>query len=176
MSPASELSEKGFKAVVDIDLNGTFHVAKAAFPFLAKPGGCILNISAPQATVAYPYQAHVSAAKAGVEMLTRSLAFEWGALGIRVNAIVPGPVAETEGMRRLTPTKSSEDATSQAVPLRRYARAGEIASLAAYLATDAQHFTFTTYTINYTNYIHQFFFLCWAESFFAASYPSLNMS
>ena len=140
VSPAHELTAKGFKTVVDIDLNGSFHVARAAFPHLVKPGSCILNISAPQATVAYPYQAHVSAAKAGVEMLTRSLAFEWGAHGVRVNAIVPGPVAETEGMRRLTPTKDSVDAISRAVPLRRYALASEIASLAVFLASDSARY------------------------------------
>src|SRR5690606_13671432 len=86
---------------------------------------------------AYPYQAHVSAAKAGVEMLTRSLAVEWGQEGIRVNAVVPGPVANTEGMRRLTPDERSTQAIANAVPLRRYAEAGEIAALIAFLVSDA---------------------------------------
>lgn len=137
VAPARELSAKGFRTVVDIDLNGTFHVARAAYPFLRKPGASIVSISAPQATVAYPYQAHVSAAKAGVEMLTRSLAVEWGQEGIRVNAVVPGPVANTEGMRRLTPDERSTQAIANAVPLRRYAEAGEIAALIAFLVSDA---------------------------------------
>jgi NAD(P)-dependent dehydrogenase (short-subunit alcohol dehydrogenase family) len=139
VAPASALSAKGFKTVVDIDLNGSFHVARAAYVHMKRPG-CLINISAPQASVAYPYQAHVSAAKAGVEMLTRSLAMEWGAEGIRVNAVVPGPVADTEGMRRLTPDERSTQAIAKAVPLRRYAAADEIASLVAFLVSDAARY------------------------------------
>jgi NAD(P)-dependent dehydrogenase (short-subunit alcohol dehydrogenase family) len=72
--------------VVDIDLNGTFNVVRAGFQHLAA-GASIINITAPQSTVAMRYQAHVSAAKAGVDQLTRVLALEWGVHNIRVNAI-----------------------------------------------------------------------------------------
>ncbi|MEP7347352.1 MAG: SDR family NAD(P)-dependent oxidoreductase, partial [Gemmatimonadaceae bacterium] len=102
--PAAKLSPNGFRTVVDIDLMGTFNVLRAAYGVVRKPGASIINISAPQSTEAYWGQAHVSAAKAGVDMLTRSLAVEWGPEGIRVNAIVPGPIDGTEGMARLAPT------------------------------------------------------------------------
>ena len=89
---ARDISPNGFKAVVDIDLLGTFHVMKAAYALLRRPGGSVINISAPQAQVAMSHQAHVCAAKAGVDMLTRCLAIEWGPEGLRVNGVVPGPI------------------------------------------------------------------------------------
>ncbi|MBS1153561.1 MAG: Oxidoreductase, short chain dehydrogenase/reductase family, partial [Myxococcaceae bacterium] len=80
-APALAISSNGFKAVMEIDLLGTFHACRAAFEHLRKPGACILNISAPQGATPYPMQAHVCAAKAGVDMLTKSLALEWGGAG-----------------------------------------------------------------------------------------------
>ncbi|HXL69129.1 MAG TPA: SDR family oxidoreductase, partial [Xanthobacteraceae bacterium] len=95
------MSPNAFKAVVDIDLLGTFNVVRSAHQYLKKPGAVIINISAPQSVHAQPLQAHVCAAKAGVDMLTRVLAIEWGGDGIRVNSIIPGPIEDTEGMARL---------------------------------------------------------------------------
>src|SRR5947209_8660150 len=89
---ADELSPNGFGAVVDIDLKGTFNVCRAAFAELKKHRGQILNISATLHYLGTPMQLHVSAAKAGVDALTRNLAVEWGHSGIRVNAIAPGPI------------------------------------------------------------------------------------
>ena len=102
---ANDMSPNGFKSVVDIDLLGSFHVLRSAFPYLTKPGASVINISAPQAFVPMPMQSHVCAAKAGVDMLTRTLALEWGPYGIRINSISPGPIADTEGMRRLAPNE-----------------------------------------------------------------------
>ena len=81
-APALGISANGFKSVVDIDLLGTFHVVKAAFPHLKKPGGSIVNISAPQAYIPMDFQMHVCAAKAGVDMITRVGALEWGGFGV----------------------------------------------------------------------------------------------
>ena len=86
---AEELSPNGFGAVVDIDLKGTFHASKAALSHLKKQGGVVLNISSTLQYVGTAAQLHVSAAKAGVDALTRVLAVEWGAHGIRVNGIAP---------------------------------------------------------------------------------------
>ena len=127
-------SSNGFRAVVDIDLIGTFHVMRAAYPHLTKPGAAVINISAPQSFIPMRYQASACAAKAGVDQLTRVLALEWGADGIRVNSISPGPIAGTEGMRRLASGGEEADIVA-AVPLRRFGTVDDIAHLAMFLAS-----------------------------------------
>jgi NAD(P)-dependent dehydrogenase (short-subunit alcohol dehydrogenase family) len=134
---ANDMSPNGFKSVVDIDLLGSFHVLQSAFPYLKKPGASVINISAPQAFLAMPMQSHVCAAKAGVDMLTRTLALEWGPAGIRVNSISPGPIADTEGMRRLAPTEEILERTKRSVPLQRLGQASEIGDAAMFLASNA---------------------------------------
>ncbi len=103
IAPAAELSPNGFKTVVDIDLNGTFHVLRLAYPMLQKPGASIINISAPQGVNPTMYQVHACAAKAGIDMMTRVLAMEWGEVGVRVNAIAPGPIAIPRACAGLRP-------------------------------------------------------------------------
>ena len=117
--PALGMSANGFKAVVDIDLLGSFNVMRNAHAYLRKPGASIINISAPQALVAMPLQAHVCAAKAGVDMLSRTLAMEWGGDGVRVNSMIPGPIADTEGMARLAPSAGARRKAADTVPLGR---------------------------------------------------------
>ncbi|MEM9386787.1 MAG: SDR family oxidoreductase [Pseudomonadota bacterium] len=134
---ASDMSANAFKSVVDIDLLGSFHVLKSAYPYLTKPGASVINISAPQAFLAMPMQSHVCAAKAGVDMLTRTLALEWGAAGVRVNSIVPGPIENTEGVRRLAPTEAVADMYRKSVPLNRFGTATEIGQTAMFLSSDA---------------------------------------
>lgn len=134
---ASEMSANGFKSVVDIDLIGTFNVLRAAHAHLRKPGAAVINISAPQASSPYPGQAHVSAAKAGINLLTQSLAVEWGGDGIRVNAISPGPVSGTEGMARLAPDQAAVERLCAAIPAGRFGEMDEIASLALFLCSEA---------------------------------------
>ena len=132
---AKDLSPNGFKAVVDIDLLGTFNVLRTGLEFLRTPGASIINISAPQATNPTIAQIHVCAAKAGVDMVTRVLAMEWGELGIRVNSIIPGPINETEGMRRLAPTGEALATVSRNVPLGRLGEIEEIAAAALLLSS-----------------------------------------
>ncbi len=135
VAPAMGISSGGFRAVMDIDLLGTFHVMRAAFDHLRKPGAAVINISAPQAVHPYPMQAHVCAAKAGIDQLARVLAVEWGPEGVRVNNIAPGPIEGTEGMKRLAPTKEIEEQVKAGVPLRRYGTADEVADLALFLCS-----------------------------------------
>ena len=136
-APLTDMSANGFKAVMDIDLLGTFHVLRSAHAFLAKPGSTVINISAPQAFQPMEMQAHVCAAKAGVDMLTRVLAMEWGCDGVRVNSIVPGPIADTEGMARLAPTREIQRAVTESVPLGRQGAKEDIAAAAMFLASPA---------------------------------------
>jgi len=139
-SPAAALSTNGFKAVIDIDLLGTFHVMKAAYAHIAKPGGSIINISAPQAMIPMAFQVHVCAAKAGVDMVTRTLAIEWGPEGIRVNSVIPGPIDGTEGMARLAPDEKSRNAVARSVPMQRMGTPDDVAQVCLFLASDAARY------------------------------------
>ena len=135
-SLAADLSSNGFRSVMEIDLLGTFHVMSASFPRLRKPGASVINISAPQAFIPSKAQIHVSAAKAGVDMITRTLALEWGRAGVRVNSVVPGPIDGTEGMARLAPTEEISAMTAKCVPLGRFGTPADIANACLFLASD----------------------------------------
>jgi len=133
---AEQLSSNGFGTVVDIDAKGTFNVCRAAFAELKESSGQILNISATLHYAATPWQIHVSAAKAGVDSITRSLAVEWGKYGIRVNGIAPGPIEDTEGMKRLVPEPIKEKIKKR-IPLGRFGRIKDIENAAVFLCSDA---------------------------------------
>jgi NAD(P)-dependent dehydrogenase (short-subunit alcohol dehydrogenase family) len=136
-APAVSISAKGFKTVVDIDLIGTYNVFRAAYDVVRKPGASLIAISAPQALHPMTFQAHVCAAKAGINMLIQCLAMEWGPAGIRVNGISPGPIAGTEGMARLAPTPAAEKVVRDRIATRRFGRRDEIGDAAVYLSSDA---------------------------------------
>lgn len=139
LSPAEALSPNGFGTVVDIDLKGTFNVCRAAFAQLKEHQGQILNISATLHYLGTPMQLHVSAAKAGVDALTRNLAVEWGRYGIRVNGVAPGPIEDTEGMKRLVPDPVKEKMRKN-IPLGRFGRISDIEKAALFLCSDAASF------------------------------------
>jgi peroxisomal 2,4-dienoyl-CoA reductase len=136
---AEQMSPNGFGTVVDIDLKGTFNVCRAAFAQLKEHRGQILNVSATLHYGGTPLQLHVSAAKAGVDALTRNLAVEWGRYGIRVNGIAPGPIEDTEGMSRLVP-EPIKDKLRKRVPLGRFGRIRDIEQSAVFLCSDAANF------------------------------------
>lgn len=137
VAPALGMSSNGFRTVVEIDLIGTFNVMRASFDYIRSPGASLISITAPQGERPQVFQSHVCAAKAGVNMLTKCLAMEWGPRGIRVNAVSPGPIQGTEGMARLTPTPDSERAVTSRLPLRRYGAKTDVAEAVLYLASDA---------------------------------------
>jgi NAD(P)-dependent dehydrogenase (short-subunit alcohol dehydrogenase family) len=128
------LSFNGFKTVVDIDLVGSFNASRIAFDQLKRTRGSILFVTAPMAMMPHAYQAHVGPAKAGVEMLMKNLALEWGPYGIRSNSIIPGFVGDTEGMRRISSTEDSGNFVAN-IPLRRMGVTQEIGEAAAFLAS-----------------------------------------
>jgi len=136
---AEDLSPNGFGTVVDIDLKGTFNVSKAAFPHLKARGGVILNISATLHYLGTASQIHVSAAKAGVDAVTRTLAVEWGRHGIRVNGIAPGPIDGTEGVKRLLEGDKRER-SRRLNPLGRLGTTDDVADAALFLCSDAATF------------------------------------
>ena len=134
-APALGISPNGFKSVVDIDLLGTFHVLRSAFPYLSKPGASIVNISAPQAYIPMENQMHVCAAKAGVDMVTRVAAMEWAAAGVRINSVTPGPIDGTEGMSRLAPNEATRKLVAESVPLGHFGNTDDIANACLWLSS-----------------------------------------
>lgn len=136
---AEQLSPNGWKAVIDIVLNGTFYCSSAVGNYWIdnKQQGAILNMVATYAWGAGAGVAHSAAAKAGVLSLTRTLAVEWGSqYGIRVNAIAPGPIERTGGSEKLWESEEAAKRTIQSVPLQRLGKPEEIADLASFIMSD----------------------------------------
>ncbi|KAF9977323.1 hypothetical protein BGZ73_006364 [Actinomortierella ambigua] len=129
---SQHLSFNAFRSVIEIDLIGTFNTAKACFPHLKASKGSIINVSATLHYNGTVFQSHASAAKAGVDALSRVWANEWGPLGIRSNVIAPGPIAGTVGMAKLSP-----DGESVRVPIGRMGEVRDIEHATLYLASDA---------------------------------------
>lgn len=124
-------------------------MAKAAKPWLALAakdglGACILQTSATLYYTATPFQGCAAAAKAGIDSLTKTLAAEWAADGIRVCSIAPGPISGTEGGPdgRVfgAGAQATEDRTRQICPLGRYGTVDDIANTAIFLASPGGSF------------------------------------
>ncbi|XP_061587333.1 peroxisomal trans-2-enoyl-CoA reductase [Cololabis saira] len=97
-SPAEDMSSKGWKAVVDTNLTGTFHCCKEVYTaWMKQHGGAIVNIIADM-WKGFPGMSHTGAARAAVDNLTKSLAIEWAASGVRVNAVAPGTIFSKTAM------------------------------------------------------------------------------
>ncbi|MDF2495258.1 SDR family oxidoreductase [Sphingomonas sp.] len=137
LAPAVKLSANAFKTVVDIDLLGTFNVFRASYDHLTKPGASLIAITAGQAVHPSAFQIHACAAKAGVNMVTKCLALEWGPAGIRVNGISPGPIGDTEGMKRLGGDPAREAQIKGRLALRDYGTKADVAEAALWLSSPA---------------------------------------
>lgn len=134
LAPLARLSANAFRTVVDIDLLGTYHCSKAVYEaWLKDHGGTIVNITAALPSNGMPLQAHMMAAKAGIEALTRACSTEWGGRGIRVNAVAPGGMMSTEGLQRIM----GGAAFNPPVVLRRYGSTAEVANAVLFLASEA---------------------------------------
>ncbi|KAL6198645.1 hypothetical protein ACLB2K_028434 [Fragaria x ananassa] len=142
--PSEDLSPNGFRTVLDIDAVGTFTMCHEALKYLKKgapgkdssAGGTIINISATLHYTASWYQIHVSAAKAAVDSITRSLALEWGTdYDIRVNGIAPGPIGDTAGLSKLLPQEMMSELTAN--PITKLGQKWDIAMAAVYLVSTA---------------------------------------
>ncbi len=145
--PAIDFSPKGWNAVIDTNLNGTWHMMQAAAQRwrAAMRGGTIVNIVA-MVERGMPGVAHTCAARAGVIHLTRTVAVEWAPLGIRVNCVAPGAI-ETEGMAGYSPEVRA--AFPRANPMLRMGEPWDIAEACAYLAGPSGQFvTGETLTVN----------------------------
>ena len=151
-APSESLSPNAWRSVIEIDLYGTFFCSQAVLPVMkAQGGGRIVSISMTLHYRGWPLMAHATAAKAGIDALTRTLALEWAPYGIRMNAIAPGPIP-TEGVRKaFTPPpsasgqvpdvfaveKAMESYARKAIPAGRWGTPRDIANMVAFLASPA---------------------------------------
>lgn len=137
LSTVEGLSANAFKSVIDIDLIGSFNTVKACLPELRKTKGKILFVSATWHYTGAALQSHVSAAKAGIDALSNTLAIELGPAGITSNIVAPGATAGTEGMDRLLAKEVGKDEATKLTPLGRFATVSEIADATIYLFSEA---------------------------------------
>jgi NAD(P)-dependent dehydrogenase (short-subunit alcohol dehydrogenase family) len=137
--PTAEMSSNAWRTVIDIDLNGTFFCARAAYKELRKSqyGGRLIAISTTRALEGWPGCAHAGAAKAGIMSLIRTLASEWGPDGIRCNTIAPGAIGDTEGVKRIYQDQGVAERELSSVPLGKFGATNDIAQAAIYLSSDA---------------------------------------
>jgi peroxisomal 2,4-dienoyl-CoA reductase len=149
-APSESMSPNAWRSVVEIDLYGTFFCSQAVMPVMkAQGGGRIVSISMTLHYRGWPQMAHATAAKAGIDALTRTLALEWARHGIRVNAVAPGPIP-TEGVRKafappggsgapdvFAVERALEDYAKKSIPLRRWGTPHDIANAIAFLASPA---------------------------------------
>ena len=148
-APSETLTENAWKSVIEIDLYGTFFCSQAVLPVMkTQGGGSIVNISMTLHYRGWPLMAHATAAKAGIDALTKTLALEWAKYGVRMNAVAPGPIP-TEGVRKaFTPPpaadgvpdvfaveKALESYAKKAIPLQRWGSPADVANMVAFLCS-----------------------------------------
>jgi peroxisomal 2,4-dienoyl-CoA reductase len=143
-APSATLSSNAWRAVVETDLYGTFHCCQSVHPVMQRQGGGrIVSISMTLHYRGWPLMAHATAAKAGVDALTRTLALEWAADRITVNAVAPGPIPTPGVLKAFTPPDARApdlfrlERQAKAIPLGRWGTPEDIGEMVTFLASRA---------------------------------------
>ena len=132
--PAQDVDPADFRRTFDVNVVGTFNTSRALYETLAATGaGAIVNVASQAALVCLPHQSAYSASKGAVAALTRSLAIDWAADNIRVNAVCPGFTLTPMAKQQMTPELDA--AVSRRVPLGRMFEPEEIGRTIAFLAS-----------------------------------------
>jgi NAD(P)-dependent dehydrogenase (short-subunit alcohol dehydrogenase family) len=139
-TPTQELAVKEWDRVMDINLRGTFLCCKYVGGFMIKTGGgSIVNIASTAGIAGVPRAPAYCASKAGVILLTKSLALEWAQHDIRVNAIAPHYL-ETELTKGVRDSEKVYEALTRQIPLKRFGKTGELVGAALFLASDTSSY------------------------------------
>jgi NAD(P)-dependent dehydrogenase (short-subunit alcohol dehydrogenase family) len=138
ISPTKDLTPNGFNAIANIVFHGTFYVTHAVGKRWIEGGnkGSVLSILVTWVHTGSPYVVPSAMSKAGLHVMTKSLAVEWGRYGIRLNAIAPGPFPTEGATKRLRPDGRSFEDSSKMNPMRRVGRMEELQNLATFLMAD----------------------------------------
>src|SRR4030081_1153127 len=138
ISPTKDLTPNGFNAIANIVFHGTFYVTHAVGKRAIAGGdkGTVLSILVTWVHTGSPYVVPSAMSKAGLHVMTKSLAVEWGRFGIRLNAIAPGPFPTEGAAKRLRPGSGGFEDTTQMNPMKRIGRMEELQNLATFLVAD----------------------------------------
>jgi len=138
ISPTKDLSPNGFNAIANIVFHGTFYVTQAVGKrwIAGKQKGSVITIIVTWVHTGSPYVVPSAMSKAGLHVMTKSLAVEWGRYGIRLNAIAPGPFPTEGATKRLRPDGGSFSDRTELNPMRRVGKMDELQNLATFLMAD----------------------------------------
>jgi NAD(P)-dependent dehydrogenase (short-subunit alcohol dehydrogenase family) len=138
ISRTKDLSPRGFNAIADIVFRGSFYVTLACGKRWIEAGNkaSVISILTTWIWNGGPFTVPSAMSKAGLNIMTKSLATEWGPNGIRLNAIAPGPFPTKGAWERLNPKASNRGDSSSTIPMGRVGEMDELANLAVFLMSD----------------------------------------
>jgi len=146
----ADLEDATWQRLLDVHLGGTLRCCRAAFPALQASGrGAVVNFSSIAASIGRPRRGPYSAAKAGIEALTRTLAVEWAPAGVRVNAVAPGVIFTRMVQDNIAKGMASRDSLLAGIPMKRFGETMEIARAVGFLASaDSSYITGQTLVVD----------------------------
>ncbi len=135
--PSLDVSPESWRRMIEVQLNGVFFASQAAGRQMVKQGwgGCMVNISSINAEAAFPMRTAYSCAKAGVNMMTKTLAIEWAQYGIRVNAVGPCHTETDMTVENIRRGVVSVDVLKKRIPLGRLAKVEDVANAVSFLCS-----------------------------------------
>ena len=137
-APFEETSTDVWQKIIDVDLTGPFVCSREAVKHMINQepkGGCIINISSVHQEIPKPFYVAYAAAKAGIKMMTKTMALELARYNIRVNAVAPGAI-ETDMNRELQVDEAELKNVLRRIPLGRIGTTQEVANVVEFLASD----------------------------------------